>query len=113
VPRPRTGNKPIFVRLTSDELELLQQEKVSQRLPSLSAVVEKAICTMLDASNIGRDGLKVPAAHGELLDRTYRLSPKTIERLNILSDRYKFSVQDILRASLDRLAQKSPPTYDI
>jgi hypothetical protein len=113
MPRPRTGNKPIFVRLSRDELEFVQQEKVSQRLRSLSAVVEKAICMLLNESDPGRDGLTVPPVHGELFDRTYRLSPKTIERLNILSDRYKFSVQDILRASLDRLAQKSASNYDI
>ena len=32
MPRPWTGNKPIFVRLTAAEIELLKQEKAQKKL---------------------------------------------------------------------------------
>ena len=47
MPRPWTGNKPLFVRLTAAEIELLKQEKAQKKLYSLSAALEKAVCSML------------------------------------------------------------------
>lgn len=106
MPRPWTGNKPFFVRLTAAEVELLKREKAKQNLPSLSAVMEKAVCEMLEQVDLGRDGLNVPAVHGRLRSRAYMLSPGTIDSLNTLAKQWGFRVQDILRASLDRLERE-------
>ena len=103
MPRPWTGNKPFFVRLTSAEVELLRREKAKQNLPSLSAVMEKALCDMLEEVDPGRDGLTVPPVHGKLRSRGYMLSPKMIDTLNKMNKQWGFRIQDILRASLDRL----------
>lgn len=103
MPRPWTGNKPFFVRLTSAEVELLRREKAKRNLPSLSAVMEKALCAMLEEVDLGRDGLTVPAVHGKLRSRGYMLSPTMIDTLNKLNKQWGFRIQDILRASLDRL----------
>jgi hypothetical protein len=85
MPRPWTGNKPFYVRLTTAEIELLKREKARQNLPSLSAVMEKAVCDLLAQSDPGRDGLQVPAAQGRLHNRVYLLSPNTIGVLNDLA----------------------------
>jgi hypothetical protein len=106
MPRPWTGNKPFFVRLTAAEVELLKREKVKQNLPSLSAVLEKALGDMLEQVDLRRDGLTVPVVEGQLKSRAYMLSPKTIDTLNTLAKQWGLRVQDILRASLKRLEQK-------
>jgi hypothetical protein len=103
MPRPWTGNKALYVRLTAAEVELLKREKAKQNLPSLSAVMEKAVNEMLDQTDLARDGLTVPAALGGLVSRTYMLPPQTLATLNDLADKFGFRIQDILRASLDRL----------
>ncbi len=102
MPRPWTGNKPFNVRLTTAEIELLKREKARQNLPSLSAVMKKAVRALLAQSDPGRDGLRVPAAQSRLRNRVYLLSPNTIGVLNDLARKHRFSIQDILRASLDR-----------
>jgi hypothetical protein len=65
MPRPWTCSKPFNVRLTAAEIELLKQEKARQNLPSLSAVMEKAVRDLLAQSDPGRDGLRGAGSPGQ------------------------------------------------
>jgi hypothetical protein len=74
--------------------------------------MEKAVRDLLAQSDPGRDGLRVPAAQGRLHNRVYMLSPNALDVLNDLAREHRFSIQDILRASLDRLERQAVPRYD-
>ena len=67
MPRPWTGNKPLFVRLTAAEIELLKQEKAQKKLYSLSAALEKAVCSMLHEVNLEQDSLVASWHQGAML----------------------------------------------
>jgi hypothetical protein len=113
MPRPWTGNKPIFVRLTAAEIELLKQEKAQKKLYSLSAALERAVCSMLDEVDLEQDSLWVLAPRGNVIPRTYMVSPETLRRLNEAAEKSGFRVQDIVRAAVGRLKQDIVPECDI
>jgi hypothetical protein len=109
MPRPWTGNKPIFVRLTAAEIELLKQEKAEKKLYSLSAALERAVCSMLDEVDLERNSLWVLAPRGNVIPRTYMVSPETLRQLNEAAGKSGFRVQDIVRAAVGRLKQDGVP----
>jgi hypothetical protein len=109
MPRPWTGNKPIFVRLTAAEIELLKQEKAEKKLYSLSAALEKAVCSMLDEVDLEQNSLWVLAPRGNVIPRTYMVSPETLRWLNEAAEKSGFRVQDIVRAAVGRLKQDGVP----
>ena len=113
MPRPWTGNKPLFVRLTAAEIELLKQEKSQRKLYSLSAALEKAVCSMLHEVDLEQDSLWLLAPRGNVIPRTYMISPETLHLLNEAVEKSGFRQQDIVRAAVGRLNQDAVSGYGV
>ena len=106
MPRPWTGNKPLFVRLTAAEIELLKQEKAQKKLYSLSAALEKAVCAMLHEVDLEREELDGLWPQEAMLFHVPTWSrPRRLHLLNEAADKSGFRVQDIVRAAVGRLDQ--------
>jgi hypothetical protein len=105
MPRPWTGNKPIFVRLAAAEIDLLEQEKAQKKLSSLSAALEVALLSMLNDVDLKHEALWMLAPRGNLIPRSYMISPETIRQLNEAVEIAGFRLQDVVRAAVGRLSR--------
>ncbi len=105
MPRPWTGNKPLFVRLAAAEIDLLEQEKAQKKLPSLSAALERAVLSLLHEVNLKQEDLWMLVPRGNLIPRSYMISPETIRRLNEAVELAGFRLQDVVRAAVGRLSR--------
>ena len=110
---PRSDNRPIAARLTVSEEAALRRERERRGAPSLSAVFEQAVLALLEQSDFGREGLRLPSrCGGRMVARAYQVSPRTLRLIDEAAARHGYAIRDILRAAVDKLAREAAQDAD-
>lgn len=99
MPRPRRDFSPIYPRL-SDAADDAISAIANRDGVTRSDVVDRAIASLLDASDEGAEGVHLHPVVGRVRPRRFNLSVEVRERLDVAAKRHGLPVQTIVRTAI-------------
>lgn len=107
MPRPRSEYVSLHARLTAEDINIIEREKIRSCKRSLSAVVDHALKRLIEDTDYGRKGLTIYPSENAIINRRYLISPEVYRQLTEMTVYLGFNVQQILRAAIAKLDRDS------